>query len=410
MAALWSNTTGFYNVADGYGALISNTQGYQNTAIGTFALLVNTSDCNTAVGAQALCSNSNGFWNTAVGFQALFSNIGASDIDFYAGSGNTATGYEALQSNTTGEGNVAIGVYALTVNTEGNDNTACGTNALFDNTKGVCNTAIGFNALDVNSTGGNNTAVGLNSLEDTTTGSDNTAIGVDSGAFWNNTHCTFIGEGAAAYVLSGVTNSTGLGSGADITADNQVRIGSLFVTSIGGQVNFTAFSDSRYKNNISEDVPGLAFIRKLRPITYTLDVEGLDRKLSSMRPKLRIDPSKALKPKEPSTEEPKARKEKGRIVYTGFAAEEVEKAAKELGYQFSGVDAPKNKDDFYGLRYAEFVVPLVKSVQELSAENQQLKKEIATLTAAVKEQAARIQKVSAQFETSKPAPQVVNNP
>ena len=63
-------------------------------------------------------------------------------------------------------------------------------------------------------------------------------------------------------------------------------------------------------------------------------------------------------------------------MYTGFAAEEVEKAAKELGYQFSGVDAPKNKDDFYGLRYAEFVVPLVKSVQELSAENQQLKKEL----------------------------------
>jgi len=54
---------------------------------------------------------------------------------------------------------------------------------------------------------------------------------------------------------------------------------------------------------------------------------------------------------------------------------------------------------------------------------QELKKEIATLTATVKERAAQIQKVSAQLataspsrltagglEASKPAPQVVKNP
>ena len=33
----------------------------------------------------------------------------------------------------------------------------------------------------------------------------------------------------------------------------------------------------------------------------------------------------------------------------------------------------RNENDLYGLRYAEFVVPLVKSVQELSAENEALK-------------------------------------
>jgi septal ring factor EnvC (AmiA/AmiB activator) len=40
----------------------------------------------------------------------------------------------------------------------------------------------------------------------------------------------------------------------------------------------------------------------------------------------------------------------------------------------------------------------------------QQQKEIAALTAMVKEQATQIQKVSAQLEASKPAPQVVNNP
>jgi hypothetical protein len=35
---------------------------------------------------------------------------------------------------------------------------------------------------------------------------------------------------------------------------------------------------------------------------------------------------------------------------------------------------------------------------------------VTSLVATVKEQAAQIQKVSAQLEASKPAPQVVNNP
>ena len=41
---------------------------------------------------------------------------------------------------------------------------------------------------------------------------------------------------------------------------------------------------------------------------------------------------------------------------------------------------------------------------------EELQKEIAMLTATVKEQAAQIQKVSTQLETSKATPQVVNNP
>ena len=64
-----------------------------------------------------------------------------------------------------------------------------------------------------------------------------------------------------------------------------------------------------------------------------------------------------------------ARQIQQQIVYTGFIAQDVEKAAKELHYDFSGVDAAKNDKDLYGLRYSEFVVPLVKAVQELSKAN-----------------------------------------
>jgi len=62
-------------------------------------------------------------------------------------------------------------------------------------------------------------------------------------------------------------------------------------------------------------------------------------------------------------------------VITGFIAQEVEQVAKSLGFTFSGVDAPDNEKDLYGLRYAEFVVPLVKAVQEQQVMIEQLRKE-----------------------------------
>jgi len=66
-------------------------------------------------------------------------------------------------------------------------------------------------------------------------------------------------------------------------------------------------------------------------------------------------------------------KEKAKIRYTGFLAQEVEQAALSLGFDFSGIDKPAHENDNYGLRYAEFVVPLVKAVQQLSEENEVLR-------------------------------------
>jgi hypothetical protein len=57
----------------------------------------------------------------------------------------------------------------------------------------------------------------------------------------------------------------------------------------------------------------------------------------------------------------------------------VEEAARTIGFDFSGVDAPKNDSDMYGLRYATFVVPLVKAVQEQQQIIEQQKKRIEEL-------------------------------
>ena len=59
---------------------------------------------------------------------------------------------------------------------------------------------------------------------------------------------------------------------------------------------------------------------------------------------------------------------------TGFVAQEVEKAARASNYDFDGVMPPTHDKDHYRIAYGEFVVPLVKAVQELSEQTDAQKK------------------------------------
>src|SRR6266403_1763306 len=70
--------------------------------------------------------------------------------------GNTADGFDALRSLTTGVLNTAIGRNALLNNTTGSGNTASGFFSLFNNTTSERNTAYGVAALFNNSTGEDN--------------------------------------------------------------------------------------------------------------------------------------------------------------------------------------------------------------------------------------------------------------
>ncbi len=360
--ALYSNTSGSGNTANGTSALFNNTTGSNNTATGLGTLNSNTTgNYNTAHGAQALSSNTTGEFNTANGFNALQSNtVGNTNTanGAYAlasnttGGDNTANGYQALYANTTGGNNTANGWRALYSNTGGNNNNANGVNALYSNTTGNVNTAAGNGALYNNTIGGFNTATGNNSLVSNTTGSQNTAIGVQ--ALYANTtgsNNTVLGCFAGPANGNGAfDNSTAIGYSATITASNQVRIGDASVISIGGFVNWTNVSDERFKKEMKEDVAGLAFIEKLRPVSYELDRQKLHVFLRG-------------EDSEPLAELPPAERS------VGFIAQEVEKVVNENRYVFSGVNKPQNERDHYGLRYAEFVVPLTKAVQELSAKD-----------------------------------------
>ena len=285
---------------------------------------------------------------------------------------NASFGYQALYFFSSGTFNAAFGHQAMAFNTTGVQNTSVGSWALRDNTTGSANIAVGYGALVNSETGHGNTAIGAVSLSNTVTTNFNSSLGsftllnCDNGADYN----TSVGVAADFSTLANYTNSTMLGANAKATASNQVRIGSTSVTSIGGIVDWTTLSDGRFKSNIQSNVPGLAFIKQLKPVTYTLKVSELNNYL---RPKDATDMNgKKIDIPEQHTNITANEK----IVYTGFIAQQVAEAAEKAGYDFHGVDKPKNDKDLYGLRYAEFVTPLVQAVQELSSTNDSLKAQL----------------------------------
>ncbi len=52
---------------------------------------------------------------------------------------------------------------------------------------------------------------------------------------------------------------------------------------------------------------------------------------------------------------------------------------KKLNYNFSGIHTPQNDKDLYASSYSNFVVPLVKAVQQLSKQNDSLKNELESM-------------------------------
>jgi hypothetical protein len=312
---------------------------------------------NAAFGHEALKSNTTGQYSAAFGRAALMSNT--------TGLYNTAAGYSALANNISGTHNAAIGRSALAFST-GNYNAACGSYALLNTSTGNYNTACGYITLANNTSGQYNTAVGANALDNITTGSYNTAIGYSAGHSNPGTY----------------TNVTAIGYNAQNTQSNQVRLGNTSVTSIGGNAGWTNFSDGRAKKNIRAEVPGLAFINLLQPVTYNLNLDAMDEILKSDAPV--NDSLQTVRSPEEREILAKAKANKEKQVYSGFIAQDVEKAAQSIGYDFSGVDVPENEKSAYGLRYGDFVVPLVKAVQELSKQVEELTAKLEELTNAQK--------------------------
>jgi hypothetical protein len=300
---------------------------------------------NVAIGAMSNTNSNLSERNTTVGYYSGF--------DITTGYDNVYLGYTAGENLTTGYQNVVIGSQAMNSATTAYRNVSIGFDNMTALTSGRDNVSVGTEVNNLLTTGSYNVSIGQLSLPDITTGSYNTAVGRYAGDGITTTNRnTFLGYWCDAYGL--YDYSVALGYFSSITASYQARVGYTGTTSIGGYQLWSNLSDGRFKNNVQEDVKGIDFIMRLRPVTYNIDQAKLDEFAGVA--------AKAAEDNDPNYQNHV--RELSQITHTGFIAQEVEDAAKDLGYDFDGVDRPQNEKDHYSLRYGAFVVPLVKAMQE----------------------------------------------
>jgi hypothetical protein len=276
--------------------------------------------------------------------------------------GNTAEGNNALFSLTTGGGNTALGFQALYSNAFPIDNTAVGNGALRNSRYGCFNTGTGFQALYNNTIGGGsssdgwyNVADGFQALFHNTTGFGNTAVGYQAGS--NQT----VGDGNVyiGFNVSGVAGES-----------NATHIKNIYASHASARVVYvnadnkigTVLSTRRVKDEIKPVDKASEAILALKPVTFRFKQE--------------IDAARAPQ--------------------FGLIAEEVAQVNPNLvTCDADGKPETVRYDQVNAMLLNEFL----KARRQIDAQQ----KQIDALTAG-------LQKVSAQIEASKPAPQVVNNP
>jgi hypothetical protein len=318
-----------------------------NTAEGQKALFsLTTGVANTAVGWFSLFSNTDGSFNTALGAGTLLFNVGNQSSG--DGTENTAVGAATLLFNTTGFSNTATGTSALLNNTTGSDNTAIGRSALVSNTSGVNNTALGAFALTNLTIGDGNTAVGISAGTTLTTGDRNLYIANQGPNASSESDTIRIGNGQTATFIAGI-------NGADEGSPTAV-----FINTTTGQLGTAPPSSSRrFKKEIKPMGKTSEAILAFKPVTFQYNDD-----------------------------------KKGTPQF-GLIAEDVAEASPNLV-----IRDPNGKP--YTVRYDAVNAMLLNEFLKEHHKVEQLEKQVETLSAG-------LQKVSAQLEVSKAAPQTVLN-
>ena len=225
------------------------------------------------------------------------------------------TNFWSLTGNTVAAGNF--------IGSNNNADVSFRRNGINAGYLGEYNVAFGLGALQP-SVGFYNVAVGVNALANLTLADQNVAVG------WN--------------ALSNVTtggNNIGIGTGATVptaAANNQIRMGNTNIGYAGIQVAWSVTSDSRWKNNIQKSDLGLRFVNQLNPVSYV-------RKNDEFK----------------KTE-------------YGFIAQELEKTLSDFDATNNGI-ITKDDEGMLSVRYNDLLAPMVKAIQELTIQNENLKLE-----------------------------------
>jgi hypothetical protein len=275
------------------------------------------------------------------------------------GGGNTAVGYQALALNDTGTNNTAIGINAESHDINGSNNVAIGREALFSNNGGFQNVGIGWDALQNNVTGFDNIAIG-SSAGHFITGNDNIDIGSSGVA----------GESGVTRIGSGIQSKTFISAIRGVTTDNANAIPVLIDTA--GQLG-TLSSSRRFKRDIKPMERTSESILALKPVTFHY------------------------------------RSDKTSTPQFGLIAEQVADVNPDLVVR-------DEKGEIYTVRYDAVNAMLLneflkehKAFLEEQSKVQKLEAALAAMNSRLKEQDAKIEKVSAQLKASTATPQIVSN-
>lgn len=241
---------------------------------------------------------------------------------------------------------------------------------------------------------GNSVAIGaaylFSGAKTVATGSGSVAIGFDSRAVGSHGtslgyYSQSIGDSSLALGWNSKANSEGssaIGYGAESGGEYQLQLGNSGTTVYAyGAVQDR--SDARDKTDIAPANLGLNFINRLNPVSYKLDYRD------AYREKVRQEYDRGQPVDEPFLKRtlecpedctlddiiPDGSLKRVRTHY-GLIAQEVKQVMDDLGVDFGGYQDHKvtaNGDDALTLGYSQFIAPLIKAVQELSAEVEDLR-------------------------------------
>ena len=392
--ALQVLSTGVYNTAIGTGAMsgyapldldgktvTTQHRGNQNnqTAVGTESLMFSDAEGNTALGARTGRLIKSGERNTAIGYEVLRTlesgtsndmrqiittnkngtytrndrilTVRIQDHGFNFGdtiligiNGNEASYYNIDSiinsdeftinsrvdlSHTGNNGTVKITEYYKygTHVESSNDNTAVGVRSMYLSEKGDFNTGIGGFTLS-KSNGEGNAALGYLALTNLVKGNYNTALGYAALRFDSN-----------GQPFNNFENVTGVGFDSRASGSDQIQLGNEHVN-VYAYSPVQTRSDKRDKKDINETQLGLDFINLLKPLDYKM--------------------------------------KNGKRVHHGLLAQDLINLKETHGIEFGGVQdhSINGGNDVLTVAYTELIAPLIKSVQELTNELNELKSQI----------------------------------
>ena len=374
------------NIGIGKDVFAALTSGVSNVVMGNIAGdALTTGQENTIIGYAAASALTTASGNVIIGKNAVADGILTGDNNVIVGtaSGSAATsanrdvfvGKDSGLANTTGDKNVFVGYQAGRGNTTGANNVIIGDQAYYTADTEDNNVAVGKDALGGSVAGGEyNTCIGNFTGDAITSGDENSLLGYFAGsAITTGANNTFLGRNAGDVTTTG-SNNIAIGSGTDPSSSStntSITIG-IGITSAGGDFSFgysgnvvkndfdtdadwSRSSDIRLKRNIENTTLGLDFINDLRPVKF------------QWKPSYEV-------PKEMTTEYHKENQKDLDYISHGFIAQEVKEAIDKHGdTTFGGWHVDKVDNETQRVKKNMFIMPLIKAVQELSAEVKELK-------------------------------------